>query len=54
VVARTGSEGDTEVERYLKRSGLLESRSDLLRMDTMSQDAPETRLIEGIRLLTAE
>jgi len=54
VVARTGSEGDTEVERYLKRSGLLESRADLLRMDTMSQDAPETRLIEGIRHLTAE
>ncbi len=54
VVARTGSEGDTEVERYLKRSGLLESRADLLRMDTLSQDAPESRLIDGIRHLTAE
>jgi hypothetical protein len=54
VVARTATVGETEVERYLKRSGLLESRADLLRMDTMSQDAPESRLIEGIRRLTAE
>jgi uncharacterized protein len=54
VVARTGSVGDTEVERYLKRSGLLESRADLLRMDTMPQEAPESRLIDGIRHLTAE
>jgi uncharacterized sporulation protein YeaH/YhbH (DUF444 family) len=54
VVERSGTAGDTEVERYLKRSGLLESRADLLRMDTLSQDAPETRLIDGIRHLTAE
>ena len=54
VVERTANAGDTEVERYLKRSGLLESKADLLRLDTLSQDAPETRLIEGIRRLTAE
>lgn len=54
VVERSGSAGDTEVSRYLKKSGLLDSRADVLRMDTMPQDVPETRLIEGIRILTAE
>ena len=54
VVERAASAGDTEVERYLKQSGLLESRADLLRMDTLPQDAAETRLIEGIRHLIAE
>lgn len=54
VVERAASAGDTEVGRYLKNSGLLESRADLLRMDTLPQDAAETRLIEGIRHLIAE
>ena len=54
VVERAASAGDTEVGRYLKQSGLLESRADLLRMDTLPQDAAETRLIEGIRHLIAE
>lgn len=54
VVERSGSAGDTEVARYLKKSGLLDSRADVLRMDTIPQDVPETRLIEGIRNLTAE
>lgn len=54
VVERSASAGDTEVARYLKKSGLLDSRADVLRMDTMPQDVPETRLIEGIRILTAE
>jgi uncharacterized sporulation protein YeaH/YhbH (DUF444 family) len=54
VVERAGLSGETEVARYLKHSGLLESRADLLRLDTMSQEAPETRLIEGIRRLTEE
>jgi hypothetical protein len=44
----------TEVSRYLKQSGLLESKSDLLRLDVLSEDADETRLIEGIRSLIAE
>ncbi|MGD9329952.1 MAG: DUF444 family protein, partial [Desulfobacterales bacterium] len=54
IVERAMTKGNTEVERYLKQSGLLESRVDLLRMDTLSQDAPESRLIEGIRHLTSE
>lgn len=42
---------ETEVERYLKRSGLLRERRDRIRMDVMGQDADESRLIEGIRRL---
>lgn len=41
----------SEVELTLKRSGLLESRPDLLRLDVMGEDAEEPRLIEGIRTL---
>jgi len=46
-----GSTGATEVERYLKRSGLLEEKPELLRLDVMGEDASETRIIEGIRNL---
>ena len=45
------SSGNTEVERNLKKSGLLDSRPDLLRMDVMGEDADESRVIEGIRKL---
>ena len=41
----------TTVERYLKKSGLLHSRPDLLRLDVMHKDADEPRLLEGIRRL---
>jgi len=54
VVERKASAGDTEVSRYLKHSGLLETHADLLRMDTLSEDAPESRLIDGIRHLISE
>ena len=54
VVERPSSAGDTEVGRYLKQSGLLEQQVDLLRMDTLPEDAPESRLIEGIRHLISE
>lgn len=43
--------GNTEVERYLKKSGLLASRKDLLRLDVMREDADEARIIEGIKNL---
>ena len=49
-----GSQGETEVEKYLKGSGLLESRRQLLRLDVMSENAEETRIIEGIRTLISE
>jgi len=46
-----GSSGNTEVQRYIRNSGLLESHPDLLRMDVMGEDADENRIIEGIRNL---
>ncbi len=45
------SSGNTEVQKYLTKSGLLETRSDLLRLDVMGEDADEPRLIEGIKAL---
>jgi uncharacterized protein len=43
--------GRTEVERHLRKSGLLESQPELLRLDTMGEDADEPRVIEGIKKL---
>ena len=51
---RYASPGGTEVETYLKRSGLLEQAAELLRLDSMKEDSPEDRLIEGIRKLVSE
>lgn len=47
----SGSSNNTEVERYLKKSGLLEQKADLLRLDIMNEEADEPRLIEGIKKL---
>lgn len=44
-----GRSGNTEVEKYLKESGLLTEKPDLLRLDVMQRDASEQRLIEGIK-----
>lgn len=41
----------TEVARYLENSGLLRDKPDLLRMDVMTEDAEEARVIEGIKKL---
>lgn len=41
----------TEVQAYLENSNMLHEYSDLLRMDTFSEEADEGRLIEGIRKL---
>lgn len=46
-----GGGGTSEVERYIKASGLLESHPAHLRIDVMKQDADEARLIEGIKKL---
>ena len=46
-----GISGQTEVERYLRKSGLLEERNEVLRLDVISEDTNETRLIKGIREL---
>ena len=44
----------TEVEKYVKKSGLLEQAPDLLRLDILGDDADESRLIEGIKKLISE
>jgi uncharacterized protein len=41
----------TEVARYLENSGLLRDKPELLRMDVMTEDAEEARVIEGIKKL---
>ncbi len=46
-----GSSQSSEVEKYIKKSGLLDEKPDLLRLDVMKQDADEPRLIEGIKHL---
>ncbi|MGD9947685.1 MAG: DUF444 family protein [Desulfobulbus sp.] len=52
-IAENGLDGSrrTEVEKYLAKSGLLESKKDLLRLDVMSKDSNEARIIEGIKHL---
>jgi len=47
-------QGGTEVEKYVKQSGLRDQAADLLRLDSMKEDASEDRLIEGIRKLVSE
>ncbi|MFW2366588.1 MAG: DUF444 family protein [Desulforhopalus sp.] len=46
-----GISGQTEVEKYVRKSGLLEEKSDLLRLDVISKETSESRLIRGIREL---
>lgn len=41
----------TEVSNYLNSSGLLKNNPELLRMDIITEDADEARLIESIRRL---
>ena len=49
-----GTDKGTEVERYIKKSGLLEKKPTLLRIDVLNEDANEQRLIEGIKKLISE
>jgi hypothetical protein len=44
----------SEVQKYIENSGLLQERADLLSMDCIKEDADESRLIEGIKKLTAQ
>ncbi len=52
-IAQRGAESDggSEVERYIKKSNLLEDKPDRLRMDVVPEDSEEQRLIAGIRNL---
>jgi len=49
-----GSGDETEVQKYLEKSGLLKEKPHLLRMDVMGEDANEGRIIEGIKHLIGE
>lgn len=42
---------NTEVERYLKKSGVLEKHAKLIRLDILDESTDEPRLIEGIKRL---
>ena len=42
---------DTEVEKYIKASGLLEKQKNFIRMDVMAEDAEDSRIIQGIKNL---
>ncbi len=42
---------NSELEKYVKNSGLPEEKPDLLRIDVVGEDADEMRLIEGIKTL---
>ena len=46
-----GSGDKPEVEKYIRKSGMLTEKADLLRLDVMQENADETRLIEGIKKL---
>ncbi len=50
----TASSHNSEVEKYLKKSSLLEDKPNLLRLDVVQEDAAEPRLIEGIKHLISE
>ena len=49
-----GSSGNTEVEKYLRKSELLDKKKTLIRLDVMPESAEEPRIIEGIRKLISD
>jgi uncharacterized sporulation protein YeaH/YhbH (DUF444 family) len=53
-IAQHNPGASTEVEKYIKGSGLLEQAPELLRMDIVGEDADESRLIDGIKNLISE
>lgn len=51
IAQRVGSGDKTEVEKYVIASKLLDKFRNLLRLDTLPENADEKRLIEGIKKL---
>ncbi len=41
----------TEVEQYLKKSGLLEKQNKFIKMDVLEENSDDSRIIEGIKKL---
>ena len=50
----SGDANSTEVERYLKKSKLLEERPSEIRMEVLNEDADESSIIKSIRELISE
>ncbi len=50
----TEASHNSEVEKYLKKSNLLEDKPNQLRLDVLQENADEPRLIEGIKHLISE
>jgi len=50
----SGSQYNTEVEKYIKKSKLLEEKPKHLRLDVINKEADESRIIEGIKRLISE
>ena len=50
----TTASNNSEVEKYLKNSKLLEDKPKLIRLDVMQESADEARLIKGIKHLISE
>ena len=55
-IARSAFSGarESDMERYIKKSGILENRPKDIRMDAMADDADEPRIIEGIKKLISD
>ena len=45
----SSTQNNTEVERYLKRSGVLEEFPKLVRLDVINESTDESGLIDGIK-----
>lgn len=54
IVKNTYHKNKSEVEQYIEDSNLLQSHSDLLRLDVLPENAEEQRIIDGIKELTSE
>jgi uncharacterized sporulation protein YeaH/YhbH (DUF444 family) len=52
--ASSNSQNNTEVERYLNKSKLLEEKPSLIKLDVMNENADEQRLIQGIKKLISQ
>jgi len=49
-----GGGSESEVEKYLKKSELLEKKKSLIRMDVLPEGSDEGRIIEGIKNLIGD
>ena len=50
----SGSQYNTEVEKYIKKSNFLEEKPKHLRLDVINKEADESRIIDGIKRLISE